>query len=92
MPSRRCELGQLNGGPVRSDSAKGMEKGARGVGDDVGVPGIGLGFTGMQVAIRRIDGPGRHATAVPIERATAIANAPIGGPLIHRHQDPSLAL
>ena len=50
--------GQLDGGLlVRPHPAKGMGQGSCGVGDDVGVAGIGLGLTGVQVG----DSPHRQA-------------------------------
>jgi hypothetical protein len=70
--------GQLDGGLlVRPNQAQRVRQGAGGVGDDVGVPGVGLALTRVQVRDPPHRQAGQYATAIPRDRATAIANAPI---------------
>ena len=69
---------ELDGGLlVRADPTQGMGKSACGVGNNVGVAGIGLGFTGIQIC----DPSHRQSRQIsdrdPSCTSTAITNAPI---------------
>jgi hypothetical protein len=84
---------ELDGGLlVRPDPAKGVRQGARGIGDNVRVAGVGLGFPRIQVRDPPHRQPGQISHSDPPRARHRDRQRPDRGELVHDHQHPPVPL